>query len=302
MSLDSVRRAHPRKEKVRDLLEVIPKRLGLRLSTRQGVVVHSIRPPGSMTFKSPGDFVAIMLASSPRLEGRLGSDKTVIVDARVGMLSINPSDVESFAHWSSSKENLAIGYQPEALAELAAREIDLPDLRLQPPPAGHVDAQALQMALLITRELLDGAANELYVDSLMTALGLHIVRGYSSAAAMRKSSKAGSGGLSDAGARRVQEFLRENFSGKVAVQVLADLCNLSPSHFINAFTKTFGEPPHRHLITMRLAFAEQLLSQTQLTISEVAHLSGFSSQSHLTSTMSKYRQTTPAQIRSSGKS
>lgn len=297
MSMDSVLDAHSRKEKGRDLLEVIPKQLGLRLLTPQGVVVHSIRPPGSMNFKSPGDFVAVMLAPSPRLAGRLGSDRTRIVDARAGMLSINPAEVESFAHWSSLKENLAIGYQPGALAELAAREIDLPDLQLQPPPAGHVDPQALQMAQLITRELLEGAANELYVDSLMTVLGLHIVRGYSNAAAMRKSSKAGRGGLSEAGTRRVQEFLRENFSRNVSVQALANLCDLSPSHFIQAFTKTFGEPPYRHLINMRLAFAGQLLSETDLSISEVAHLSGFSSQSHLTSTMSKHKQVTPAQIR-----
>lgn len=284
-------------ERGRNLLQVVPEQLGLRLWTPKGVAVHSIRPPGSMTFRSPGDFVAIMLAPSPRLEGRLGSDKTQIVDARAGMLSINPANVESTSRWSSPKDNLAIGYEPGSLADLAAREIDLLDLRLEPPPAGHVDAQALQIALLIKQELVEGASNELYIDSLMTVLGLHVLRVYSNAADKPESARAGGGGLSDAGASRVRAFLREHFSTSVSVKMLAALCGLSPSRFIHAFTRTFGEPPHRHLMNLRLDRAEQLLSDTKLTIAEIAYLSGFSSQSHLTSAMSKHRRTTPARLR-----
>ncbi|MFC6491286.1 helix-turn-helix domain-containing protein, partial [Nitratireductor sp. GCM10026969] len=63
--------------------------------------------------------------------------------------------------------------------------------------------------------------------------------------------------------------------------------------------KTFGQPPYKFLTNMRLDFAERLLVETDYTFSEVAFLSGFSSQSHLTSTLSRLRGMTPAKVRKS---
>jgi AraC-type DNA-binding domain-containing proteins len=297
MPVDPMVEARLRVSVGHDLLQVIPQHVGPRLSTLRGGVVHSIRPPGSMTFKSRGDFVAVVLSPVPRIESRLGSDKLHAFDAPAGTLIINPAEIDSASSWSSLRENLTVGYEPGFLAELAAREFDILDLRLQPPPFGHVDTQALQIAQLFKHELASGTANELYVDSLMTVLGLHVVRYYSNAAEARSIVRAADGGLSQAGARRVQDFLKEHFAGKVSVASLAELCGLSPGHFIQAFTKTFGVPPYRYLINLRLGYAAELLTQTQLPITEVAYLSGFSSQSHLTSTVRKYRQTTPAQVR-----
>ncbi|WEX09531.1 AraC family transcriptional regulator [Chelativorans sp. AA-79] len=51
-------------------------------------------------------------------------------------------------------------------------------------------------------------------------------------------------------------------------------------------------------MNLRLSFAEKLLVETEMTIAEVAYLSGFSSQSHLTSAMRRYKKVTPALIRS----
>ncbi|WP_234836151.1 helix-turn-helix domain-containing protein [Sinorhizobium meliloti] len=67
--------------------------------------------------------------------------------------------------------------------------------------------------------------------------------------------------------------------------------------FIQAFTKTFGESPHKYVLRLRLNFAEELLVESVLSIAEIAHLSGFSDQSHLTVTMSKHRNRTPRQVR-----
>ncbi|MER9300447.1 AraC family transcriptional regulator [Mesorhizobium sp. M0621] len=105
------------------------------------------------------------------------------------------------------------------------------------------------------------------------------------------------GGLSVRGARRVQEFLNENFSRKLALAEMAAVCGLSPYHFVRAFAKTFGVPPHQHVLDLRLDFAERLLLDKRLTIADIAHLSGFSSQSHFTTVMKKYRQVTPLQAR-----
>jgi AraC-like DNA-binding protein len=105
------------------------------------------------------------------------------------------------------------------------------------------------------------------------------------------------GGLSVRAAVILKEFLEQNFTRPLSVAEMADVCGLSPRYFIRSFTKTFGDPPHRHIIKRRLAFAEDLLLEGHLTIAEVSHLSGFSSQSHLTSLMTKYRGVTPLQLR-----
>ncbi|WP_236016298.1 helix-turn-helix domain-containing protein [Brucella endophytica] len=103
--------------------------------------------------------------------------------------------------------------------------------------------------------------------------------------------------LSRYNARKVQAFMRENLARKLTVADLAEICDLSPSHFISAFTETFGQAPYGYLLNLRLAHAERLLTQRDMPIAEVAYLSGFSSQSHLTTAMKKMKGKTPSMIR-----
>lgn len=276
----------------------IPEDAGPRLITSRGGAAHSIRPPGSHTFKAAEHFVAVMLAPSPGTRASHGSGKLHEYDADAGMIVISPANVESHVAWSSTWENAIIALTPESLLELAAHEFSTGNAELQPPPFGTVDPHALHLAQLLTAELTRAVPpNELYVDALVTIFGVHLLRNYTG---MRKPAPDSKGGLSNRSARRVQEFLDANFSRKVSVTELAAVSGLSPRHFIQAFTRSFGEPPHRHILGLRLGFAEGLLVKGELPIAEVAHLSGFSSQSHLTTAMMKYRRMTPMQVRRRG--
>ncbi|MGK9167608.1 AraC family transcriptional regulator [Inquilinus limosus] len=239
-----------------------------------------------------------MLAPAPRIRATLGSDKPQIYDAPTGMIVLNPANVDSSMAWPTTRENAIVAVTPESLLELAAQEFDAGGVELQPPPFGTVDPWALRIARMLKAELTQREApNELYVDSLVTLFGIHILRHYSG---VRTPPPAVRGGLSARAARQVREYLAGNFSRKVSVAELAAVAGLSPRHFIQAFTRTFGEPPHRYVIGLRLAFAEKLLVEGELTIAAVAYLSGFSSQSHLTTTMRQHRRTTPMQIRRGG--
>ena len=80
----------------------------------------------------------------------------------------------------------------------------------------------------------------------------------------------------------------------------AAVSGLSTYHFIRAFSKTFAVPPHQYVLDQRLDFAENLLLDGRMSIAEVAHLAGFSSQSHFTTVMKKYRGVTPSQARPGG--
>jgi len=284
-----------RRRQANEILNVIPREAGPRLTTFRGGAVYSRRPPGSQTVLTGTHFAAVMLASAPGNRAALGSDKMQEYDAPIGALVIHPANVEGRAVWSNPRESVIVAIRPESLFELALQEFGTGHAELQPPPFGTVDLHALQLAQLLKAELTKRETpNELYVDSLVTMFAVHILRNY---AGVRKVVPNPNGGLSSRGARRVQEFLEVNFSRKVSVAELAAVSGLSPRHFIQAFTKTFGEPPHKHVLGLRLAFAERLLVQGDLPIAEVAHLSGFSSQSHLTTAMMNYRRMTPMQVR-----
>jgi len=277
------------------ILDVIPKDAGPRVTTFTGGAVHSVRPVGSQTFVAESHCAAVMLAPLANVTSAFGSDRLVTFDAPVGMIVVSPARVDSKSSWTATRENIVVALPPESMEQLAGHEFGGGSWELQPSPFGIVDRKALQLAQMLKAELTSAEPpNELLVDSLVTIFGVHLLRNYSSRARTIVRRK---GGLSNEAARRVQEYLRENFARKLSVNELAALCGLSAGHFIQAFTKTFGEPPHKFLVNIRLNFAEKLLIETDMTIAEVAYLSGFSSQSHLTSAMRKYKQATPALIR-----
>jgi AraC family transcriptional regulator len=286
-----------KKAEVRDLLEVIPSRLGPRMNTGRGGIVHTVRPAGSMAFKSPVDFGAVLLSPLPRMRSKMASDRDVRVDAPVGTLVINPANVDSSSTWHSTRESLAVGYAPGELKRLAAAEFDVADLRLHPPGFGHVDRKALQIALLMKQGVVDGTASDLYVDSMLSIFALHLLRNYSNASDPARETAAGR--LSPPAAKRVMDFLHENFAQPLSISRLAALSGLSPGRFIKAFGSTFGQPPHQYLVNLRLEAAERLLVDTDLPVAHVAAMTGFSSQSHLTTTMSRHKFVTPGQIRKS---
>ncbi|MCT7375142.1 helix-turn-helix domain-containing protein [Chelativorans salis] len=275
-------------------MDIVPENAGPRLVTAKGAAVHAIRPPGSQTFLPRNHVATVVLAHSPATTTRFGGGDQHRYDAYTGVLTVIPADVEVEMDWSTAREEVLVAWKPESLHEIAIEALDLGSAELR-PSKGKVDPQALHMAELLKAELTRGEPpNEPYIESLIVLLGIHVLRNYSSFNMRPAPPK---GGLSDYAARRVQEYVEEHFTRKLSVDELAAVCELSPGHFIHAFSKTFGQPPHRYLVNRRLAFAEKLLLDTEMTIAEVAYLSGFSSQSHLTSAMRSHKRITPARMR-----
>ncbi|MHC2296313.1 AraC family transcriptional regulator [Rhizobium mongolense] len=274
----------------------IPESKGLRVITDQGAAAHVVRPPGSHALKAREHLATVMLASSPGI--RVSFDDHVVheYDGDAGMISVIPANTERNVTWSSTCEKIIVTVPPKRFLELAAHEFGAGHTVLQPPPLGAIDLQALHLAEMLKAELAREVPNKIYVESLITIFGVHMVRNYTGLDKLPSGRKSG-GGLSNRSTVRVRELLESRFSGKITVAELAAVSGLSPRHFIQAFTKTFGEPPHKYVLRLRLNFAEKLLVENVLSIAEIAHLSGFSDQSHLTATMSKHRNRTPRQVR-----
>ncbi|BCJ28305.1 helix-turn-helix domain-containing protein [Actinocatenispora sera] len=60
----------------------------------------------------------------------------------------------------------------------------------------------------------------------------------------------------------------------LTVADLAAAAHLSPAHFSRAFTRAFGEPPHRYLLTRRLERAAALLRTTDRSVADICFAVG----------------------------
>jgi AraC-like DNA-binding protein len=61
------------------------------------------------------------------------------------------------------------------------------------------------------------------------------------------------------------------------VRRLARVSGVSAAHFARSFREAFGVPPHRYLLTRRVEQATALLRDTDLSITEIAFQTGWSS-------------------------
>nr|WP_274709225.1 helix-turn-helix domain-containing protein [Nitratireductor luteus] len=133
------------------------------------------------------------------------------------------------------------------------------------------------------------------MDSLLTVFSTYLLRNYSTlqdcpAAPHR-------GGLPPKAWRDVRDYIRTNIGERLSIEQLALLAGLSPSHFIRAFKQTSGQSPHQYILTTRLELAERLVITTDLSLSQIAGITGFASHSHLTASMRRHKFTTPSTLR-----
>lgn len=206
-----------------------------------------------------------------------------------------PAGIEARTAWPVSREAVAIVISPDHLAALSEQECKGGRPHIWLTKAVSPDRWALQMARMFRDELAGGnGVNELYVDALLTMFGVHVLRKYGDAA---RPKRVAMGRLSFCNEKRIREHLADNFRRKLSVADLAGVCDLSAGHYIGAFATTFGERPHQHLINLCLDYARCLLTEGDMKIPEIARLSGFSSQSHLTTSLRKHRGVPPKKPR-----
>jgi AraC family transcriptional regulator len=88
------------------------------------------------------------------------------------------------------------------------------------------------------------------------------------------------GGLPPRVVRRLHEHIDSNIDQRISVEALAKLANLSVCYFVRAFKQSVGVTPHDYLIRRRVERTMKLLSDTDMSLSEIALAAGFADQSH----------------------
>ncbi|MFT7388155.1 MAG: AraC-like DNA-binding protein [Candidatus Endobugula sp.] len=97
----------------------------------------------------------------------------------------------------------------------------------------------------------------------------------------------------------IQQYIHAHIADKIQVSELAQVCDLSASHFYQKFRDKTGISPHQFLILERVKVAKFLLGNTNKNLIDICFSLGFSSQSAFTNTFTKKVGCSPSQYRNS---
>jgi len=76
---------------------------------------------------------------------------------------------------------------------------------------------------------------------------------------------------------RARDLIDARYREPLDVAAIARAAHLSPAHFSREFRRTFGETPHRYLLTRRMERAASLLRQTDRSVADVCLTVGLTS-------------------------
>jgi transcriptional regulator of acetoin/glycerol metabolism len=105
------------------------------------------------------------------------------------------------------------------------------------------------------------------------------------------------GGLSAGTMRRIREYVEVHLSENINLTMLSAVAGVSMHHFAREFKQSAGVTPHRYLTQKRVERAQEMLAQTDLSLSEIAYSTGFADQSHLARHFRHMVGTTPREFR-----
>ena len=92
-------------------------------------------------------------------------------------------------------------------------------------------------------------------------------------------------------------YINEHFREPLTLEAIASNVSLSPYYFTRIFSAETGFTPHQYVIAARISFAKYQLQSGNLSVKEIAFLSGFNSESGFCSTFRKREGITPGEYR-----
>jgi AraC family transcriptional regulator len=226
-----------------------------------------------------------------------GSDRERSATIDAGIAHIADAGREFWQRWDIPLSFFAFALSEALIERVWQTAFDGVGERTIETAMGQDDPLLRQFADLGRQELaLGGPGGRLYVESLASALVVHLLRRYGATQPPPTMHK---GGLTPRQLHRIIEYIHDHLGGDLGLIELAASAGLSPHHFGEAFKASMGVSPHRYVIERRVRRAAELLNDGIGSIAEIAYGVGFSSQSHLTTNFRRIIGVTPGYYRRS---
>lgn len=97
--------------------------------------------------------------------------------------------------------------------------------------------------------------------------------------------------------QKAQEYILQHFQEPLTVDGIAASVSLSRYYFSRLFKKETGFAPHEYLLDVRLRNSKQLLTETSLSVEQIAFQCGFTSAVHFIRAFKKDTLVTPSAFR-----
>jgi AraC family transcriptional regulator len=193
--------------------------------------------------------------------------------------------------WSGQcDEVIALEIRPETLRSLMPESDG--ELHLQ-THLSTTDATLTSLAIAMRDEVERGCTSgRMHAQGLSMALVSYLQSRYGGS----RNAKRAPGRLAQADLRRVYDWVMQHLGEDFGIDELAAELNMSAVHFTRLFRASTGSTPYRYVMEQRVRHALTLL-EGRLSLAEIAHTVGFSSQAHFTQVFKQLVGTTPARAR-----
>lgn len=277
---------------------MIPLTTGTNQVTWNGLIAERRRLAPCELVAPPFDEHLISLHVSPSLPARVTQERegTQCEETFLqGDMTLMPAGRSSYWRHSDELNVFHLRIQPSYLA-VVAEAIDLRSERVEIVNRfKFCDSHIESIGRLLLQELQSsGTGGKLYIESLTTALVIHLLRDYS---AFKQQPQQVKGILSAPKLRLTIDYIHEHLGNDMTLSELAGNIELSPYHFARLFKQSTGITPHQYLLHCRLEEARHLLLLSNLSISQIALSVGFTDQSHLTRYFKRTFHVTPTEMR-----
>lgn len=243
-----------------------------------------------------GYLVAVQLKAIPFIEQFFGTKKVSSGSYPVGAVSAIDLREEPAVLLPNPFDALVLHVTQAALDEIAHAN-RAPRVDELVWPLGQADPMVYHLGCTLNATLeRPHHTSKFFIDHVLHALNSYFVHSYGG---VRVSALPFRGGLSSLQMRTATELLEAHLDGKIALRQVAEACELSVSHFARAFKQTFGMPPYRWLIELRVKRARGLMMDSRVPLADIAIQSGFADQSALSRSFKRIHGVTPGTWRRS---
>ncbi len=198
------------------------------------------------------------------------------VPGRLGMTAPGRSSTLRWRTTASQLHRTLHVYLPGAVMRDVAEQMWSRDLRVHDlPDTLSTDDPLIEATMRAMCDAARAGADDLYAESALNFLAVHLLTAQLGESARPEPVP------EDARIRTAIAFMHDNLALPLSLADIAATVDLSVFHFMRLFKVCTGEPPRQFLTGLRVDAARQHLERRELAVSDIAHLCGFSSPSHL---------------------
>jgi AraC family transcriptional regulator len=261
------------------------------------VTIYQLPPMATPFYVVPYHAFSMALSDLPSLE--LSTDGLTFQPHPIGTgewIFIPHAEI-SGSRWLHDSLCMHVYLQPRFVSNLISTNFAAEEVLFK-PLIGCEDPIIKNLLELFKQEFaLNGLTDPLYTEALATTLSMHLIRTYGDRQPLKAIYTVYS---HQSQLDEAIDYINQNLDREITVQALAEGARLSISVFAHSFKKVMGISPYQFIITKRLERAIKLLldRDTNLPISAICQMCGFSSPSAFTTRFKQKYEISPAKYRS----